>query len=645
MSLTEAILTESGEMRGLEAASNRVREDYVAPEVEVLLWKGVGTLREESATVPTDLITLDVSWYYDWINYATPGQDAVPSTPGIEFVPMVWGDWELYSEPGPVASLGPADIMLGFNEPDVVDQSNITVARALELWPDMEASGARLGSPAPGGSSSGLPWLASFMAGDPQVDFICLHWYPQYDSGFADIGDFLDHVYGLYSKPIWLTEVGSLGTTVAANAAMIDSVIAALQERPWVERVAWFFSARAGDHPASTLINSDGSLNAAGTEYASYPDKIPHEEPEEPPVGGEWDFDFTDDPDGVPTGWTTTHHLEVGSATVISGVYRCPQTWWQSVVRQDAVPASTQVSIKGEFVYSATGSNQFTVRWGISDDNSTWNEVQFNYDGTLVGITQTGFDQPRGTWTPPAVGTPTIIEVVVNFTAGCFHIVQDGVRCPMKANFTTIATGTRVGAFLGGEVGLRKWKVATVVGYSDNFNRPDSVRYGGGVNGYGLGSAWQNDTFQIVSQKARKQEGNDFARCGFSAVSTDHWAEADVSAIGQDYTVVHARASGTPGQHCYMAVIAPYGAIYLGKNVDNLYSDISSQGPNIAPSGSGRLRIEVEGVAQRVYWNDTLVNSATDASHATGTLTGMNVSGINTQYDNFRCGPLPYTPP
>ena len=39
-------------------------------------------------------------------------------------------------------------MLLGFNEPDLAEQANMTVEKALELWPRLEATGMRLGSPA-----------------------------------------------------------------------------------------------------------------------------------------------------------------------------------------------------------------------------------------------------------------------------------------------------------------------------------------------------------------------------------------------------------------------------------------------------------------------------------------------------------------
>ena len=269
---------------------------------EVVLWKGAGVFHEPAtaSTIPADLALLDTSWWYDWASYSVPGLTTKPSTPGIEYVPMMWGDW--IDDPrwgsatgdntlggNSASSIGSATTLLGFNEPDIEEQADMTVARALALWPDLEATGARLGSPAPSGTPDGrgLTWLADFMDGAgvyvPRVDFICAHWYTEYNLGFSNIADFLDYLHTTYpTKPIWLSEVGSLSGGQSANAALMPTVMSVLATRPWVERVAWYVVSRnaATGYDGTRLTTTSGTLSTSGTAYASYPDRIPYEEAE-----------------------------------------------------------------------------------------------------------------------------------------------------------------------------------------------------------------------------------------------------------------------------------------------------------------------------------------------------------------------------
>ncbi|MEU7058609.1 glycoside hydrolase family protein [Streptomyces sp. NPDC046197] len=198
-------------------------------------------------------------WFYTW---ASDTQRISPP-PGVEFVPMIWG-------PGSVtdAELNRArqqgSTLLGFNEPDMAGQSNMTVQQALDLWPRLQSTGLRMGAPAvatganvPGG------WLDRFLQGAAarhyKVDFVPLHWYgADFDATNAtnQLRTCLQATYDRYHKPIWLTEYAlidfSSGTprypTQAQQAAFVRQSTAMLQGLPFVERYAWFtLSTSRGD--------------------------------------------------------------------------------------------------------------------------------------------------------------------------------------------------------------------------------------------------------------------------------------------------------------------------------------------------------------------------------------------------------------
>jgi hypothetical protein len=104
-------------------------------------------------------------------------------------------------------------VLLGFNEPDLGAQANLTPARALELWPQLAATGMRLGSPSVAyGADTPGGWLDQFMSGAKshgyRVDFITLHWYGSDFSAAAtgQLKRYLQATYDRYHLPIWLTE-------------------------------------------------------------------------------------------------------------------------------------------------------------------------------------------------------------------------------------------------------------------------------------------------------------------------------------------------------------------------------------------------------------------------------------------------------
>jgi hypothetical protein len=167
------------------------------------LWKGVGRPCDARESWTDDIAALKVSWWYDWWSGAADRH----ALAGVQYVPMIFGDWTNGRCPPPAtAAASGSNILLGFNEPDLAAQGNVTVGRALELWPALVATGCRLGSPAGSSGRDGRKWLAQFMAATPKVDFVCAHWHVEYSPD--DLAEYLDELWNMYHLPVWLTEVG-----------------------------------------------------------------------------------------------------------------------------------------------------------------------------------------------------------------------------------------------------------------------------------------------------------------------------------------------------------------------------------------------------------------------------------------------------
>lgn len=117
---------------------------------------------------------LNVSWNYSWNTHHISEQPK-----DIEFVPMIWTGKDLErvqerltNEVLPDIKAGKSKRLLGFNEPDQKEQSNIPYTLALELWPALEKLNIPLCSPAcanPEGIKDekikGVPgtWMRDFM--------------------------------------------------------------------------------------------------------------------------------------------------------------------------------------------------------------------------------------------------------------------------------------------------------------------------------------------------------------------------------------------------------------------------------------------------------------------------------------------------
>ncbi len=204
-------------------------------------------------------------------------KQAAPAPP--RFVPMIWGATDataLLAGREPAAS----DTLLGFNEPDHAQQSNLTVETALSLWPALMATGRRLSSPATTTSGTLGPqsWLGRFMAGAEakhyRVDFIAVHYYPQ-DPSIPAFRSFLEKVHAAYRRPIWITEWALADWkdqsrfSIEEQHDFFRQAVRMLDTLPYVERHAWFGTYRGLDSwdLGNHLIERNGTLSPLGEAF------------------------------------------------------------------------------------------------------------------------------------------------------------------------------------------------------------------------------------------------------------------------------------------------------------------------------------------------------------------------------------------
>lgn len=140
------------------------------------------------------------AWFYDW------GAGAV-STDNCEYIPMRhnrwWDSWDN------IGSRTNTSCVLGFNEPDHADQSDLGTEIAIEMWPEFMKSGLRIGSPAPDNISK--DWLREFLAKadslNYRVDFVATHMYLASQDPYTlanTINRLCRESYG--GRPMWITE-------------------------------------------------------------------------------------------------------------------------------------------------------------------------------------------------------------------------------------------------------------------------------------------------------------------------------------------------------------------------------------------------------------------------------------------------------
>lgn len=236
---------------------------------------------------------LETSWYYGW------GAEKSGSVDGSEFVPMVWGAGKTLTDR--LASIhsqideGSASKLLGFNEPDKKEQSNMSVDKAIEFWPQLEALNVPLCSPSCANPLScekaesctqGVSgcWMRDFMNQarklELRVDYIGVHWYG--GPNFAGFKKRMRDIHEAYDLPLILTEFAvadwkAMGKTTDCNKYKQSQVLEFmkvalpwLEAQDWIFGYAWFpFKATCPQGTCSALFTKQGKLTALGRYYAS----------------------------------------------------------------------------------------------------------------------------------------------------------------------------------------------------------------------------------------------------------------------------------------------------------------------------------------------------------------------------------------
>jgi hypothetical protein len=292
-----------------------------------------------------------LSWYYNWST--TP---VVGFNPLDQWIPMIWGTGDY----GTTFLTNPANkqyqAVLGYNEPDMASQSNVSVADAVAALPTFVNSGIRVGSPATATPICNSPWFSQYMtqahANNLDVSFIAFHCY----MATADPAAFLaliDSTYQEYGKPIWITEFGcadwtqntfsgNSATAKAQVSAFMAAVLPALDSRPYVERYAWFpFDDTDQWGGASGLYDvGTGALDPLGLQYRSLGDPAGYILPQldgSKPITDYPQDSIVNDTTGVITRPTQTNTVATPTITPASGTY----TSAQSVTIADSTSGAT----------------------------------------------------------------------------------------------------------------------------------------------------------------------------------------------------------------------------------------------------------------------------------------------------------------
>ncbi|TFK26771.1 hypothetical protein FA15DRAFT_256539 [Coprinopsis marcescibilis] len=224
-----------------------------------------------------------ISWQYNWANIPP----AYLATSNLPFIPMQWGAGAIENFVDTVRAQG-ADTILGYNEPDFANESNMDPEQAASLWmtfiEPLKEHGVRLGGPAVTAAGTGRPWLQRFFqaCSNCTIDFLPVHWYGVGVTGFYD---YLWAIHNDYPDlPIWVTEYADTSSNVTGAVLLrrpalkltrcfvevynfMNETIRYLDETEWVERYAWFGFFRPEPNTYYNMLREDGGFNALGELY------------------------------------------------------------------------------------------------------------------------------------------------------------------------------------------------------------------------------------------------------------------------------------------------------------------------------------------------------------------------------------------
>lgn len=191
-------------------------------------------------------IAMGVTWEHSWS--PTP-----PNCAGMDNVPMIWSAAEMNTTLG-----GNSQWVMGFNEPDLSWQSNLSPAQAAQLWRQVEQKYPTRKLLSPGPSGANPNWLLDFRNAyiaayntPPRLDGLQTHCYAWYTSQCTDLMQiYLGYANSWGVPEIWVTEF-SFATTSPSSPTRapqeMQNFITWMQGNPKFTRYAWYASKIQGN--------------------------------------------------------------------------------------------------------------------------------------------------------------------------------------------------------------------------------------------------------------------------------------------------------------------------------------------------------------------------------------------------------------
>jgi hypothetical protein len=228
-----------------------------------------------------------ISWWYNWAAQPDAAIRTTYSNYNVDFVPQAWNAAGISGVNAWVSQDPKVKYILGFNEPNFIDQANMTPTQAAAAWPQLQAVadqyGLKLVSPAvnycgncvsENGTTYTNPfkWLDDFFTAcnGCRVDYIGLHWY----GGGNSMTGYIEGARK-YGKPIWVTEFADwdAGITAENQKSYLAGTVNFLERDPGIFRYSWFIGRGDGAavYPYIDLYGTSGTMTALGQLYLDIP--------------------------------------------------------------------------------------------------------------------------------------------------------------------------------------------------------------------------------------------------------------------------------------------------------------------------------------------------------------------------------------
>jgi hypothetical protein len=227
---------------------------------------------------------LNAGWWYNWnISENSPSDMQYVAIKQQRWWPGLNQDWQARG----------VNHLLGFNEPNnpVEDAyeslDNGSTTTAVAVWPELLATGLRVGAPAV--TDGGYSWIVDFMnkanAAGLRVDFVPVHYYRSYPNNNNPAGaagnlyTFLKSIHDATGKPIWLTEfnnganwTGDADPTFEQNKNVVEAMINMMDETSWIER----YSIYSAVEEVRQIYYNAGGLTPMGVMYRDHVSPLSH---------------------------------------------------------------------------------------------------------------------------------------------------------------------------------------------------------------------------------------------------------------------------------------------------------------------------------------------------------------------------------